>query len=476
MWNGQQEEAKFVINELERKGNKVVYLITNEKKEFSIANAVVHTDDDARSGRGATAVNGSKYLPPSADLIADLHHAEALIMTMMNRKLGTEERPLAVDEKKRLYYELLRYWKGVLTEFKPDLIIFPAVPHNVSNFTIYSLASLLGIQTILFQETWVSDRIILQYRYDEMSPKLEAVLKKNNGKVFTVESLSKDLQSYYRKHTDASQDATPFDVKVLASQFDGLKRLRLKIKAVITSLRDFTFFLKFYRYMIRILKSSLKKEYTRVVIHPDLDKSFVYVPLHWQPECTTSPLGGVFADQILMLETLAAGLPEDWVLYVKEHPFQWSVDGVTRFSPMRYEGYYNKISKIKNVYLIPIETDTYELIRRSKAVATVTGRAAVEGVLRNIPALIFGYPWYMGLPGAFRVTNAISCKEVLTLIERGFRINQQDVLRYLWGFGEVTFRGFLEPLGKLNSGQSREESVQNLLHAVEGSVSNVADR
>ena len=133
--------------------------------------------------------------------------------------------------------------------------------------------------------------------------------------------------------------------------------------------------------IFKYFKQNIKKEYAGVQVRPDLNKKFIYVPLNYQPERTSSPQGDMFVDQILMIEILSAAIPAGWVIYVKEHPTQWLFTGLN-FTNSRYQGYYKKIAKIKNVALIPIEVDTYTLISRSQAVASVTGTAVWEAALK----------------------------------------------------------------------------------------------
>ena len=89
-----------------------------------------------------------------------------------------------------------------------------------------------------------------------------------------------------------------------------------------------------------------------------------------------------------MLKILSASLPDGWLVYVKEHPAQWLKRGFN-FAASRYRGYYEKISKIKNVRLVPVQTDTYSLMRGAEAVATVSGVPGTEAILRQKPVLIF---------------------------------------------------------------------------------------
>ena len=44
------------------------------------------------------------------------------------------------------------------------------------------------------------------------------------------------------------------------------------------------------------------QEYRRFQTKPEYGKKYIYFPLHYQPECNTSPVGGYFADQILAVK------------------------------------------------------------------------------------------------------------------------------------------------------------------------------
>ncbi|QYK40134.1 MAG: hypothetical protein KF887_11805 [Paracoccaceae bacterium] len=125
----------------------------------------------------------------------------------------------------------------------------------------------------------------------------------------------------------------------------------------------------------------------------DLSQKFVYVPLHNQPEMSTSSLGGAFRDQVLMVEVLARHLPPDWLIYVKDNPRQ----GAFARGPMHF----HRLTSIRGVRMAPLDASTHELSARCQFVATVTGTAAWEAVRKGRPALVFGNAWYKSLPGIF---------------------------------------------------------------------------
>ena len=132
---------------------------------------------------------------------------------------------------------------------------------------------------------------------------------------------------------------------------------------------------------------------------------YVYVPLHYQPELTTSALGGRYADQLFVLETLSEWVPKDITLLVKENPVQNSV--------MRGEFFFERLRRLQNVRIVPIETSTYDLIEKAELVATVTGTAGWEALCMGKPVLAMGAAWYRELPGAFHFSANLDYEEVI---------------------------------------------------------------
>lgn len=126
----------------------------------------------------------------------------------------------------------------------------------------------------------------------------------------------------------------------------------------------------------------------------DWNAKFVYIPLHNQPEMSTQSLGGLFRDQVLMVEAIASVLPEDWRIYVKDNPRQ----GAYARGPM----YFHRLTRIKGVQLMPLDTSTYELSTRAQLTATVSGTAGWEALRKGKPAVVFGAAWYRSFPGVFQ--------------------------------------------------------------------------
>lgn len=438
VWANESPEIVNLILELKKLGHEVPYWVGNGSPDrSSIPDVVYHDHYAAWVGNPAPGVDSSKFSPPGKELIEKMYKTESLVLTMMNKKFNN----FCVDERRHIYYNMLQYWNGVLDKYKFDAIIFPVVPHTVYNYVIYELAKLRGIKTLMFAETGFLDfhvyKVVCMIYEDWMegSKKLRERTFQNSGKNFSLEDLSEDVRGLYLKRIDSREDMTLQYWTSHKNKYSGISYAVKKIKNIYTSIKDGTILKKIPHFFAK-LKNNLKKEYEALQACPDFNKKFIYVPLNYQPERTTSPEGDMFADQILMVETISAALSSGWIIYVKEHQSQWRVRSNVNYSSIRYKGYYKRLAQIKNVKLIPISTHSLTLIDKSAAVATVTGSAGWEAVFLSKPVLIFGYPWYRDCHGVFTVRDVVSCKKALDAISQGYQVDQQKVINYLKSFEE----------------------------------------
>ena len=221
---------------------------------------------------------------------------------------------------------------------------------------------------------------------------------------------------------------------------------------------------------------SLAKKYARLQSVPDFSENFIYMPLNVQPERTTCPQAGVYDDQLLMIETIASALPQGWKLYVKENPNQLRPANV--FCRLyRYPEYYEQIAGLPNVRLVSPDTATYDLIKNAQAVATATGTAGWEAILRGKPVIVFGSVWYMYCDGVFRVSDADSCAKALGAIAGGYKPDRQKALNYLIALDKNSIRArhFRTLVYKENDYRpsdyiSHEDNVKNLSLALSKAI------
>ncbi len=479
-WADASSEIAELMQELKSHSHEVVYWIGHEGGErYKLPETIFHFYQDAIDAKPTIGVSGSNFNPPGKDLLEKLHKTESLVLTMMNRLFDRS----CVDERRHIYYNMIQYWLGVLNEYKPEIIIFPNMPHFVYDFIIYELAHFLDIRTLVFDDTRISGRLLFFNDLHRGSERLQQELEKNKGCVFNLDDLSEDIQRYCRPRMEKDYDRVPQYIVDRKIKHPFLKWL-ISDPKVQSSVKNLSFVYKAPRYLYEILRQkrlkiikkplqkmfykmryNLKDEYNKVQVKPDLSRDFIYFALHNQPERSTSPQGGMFVDQILVIETISSSLPDGWVLYVKEHPVQWIRTGLN-FSSSRYRGYYENIANIKNVFLVPEETSSYELIKKAKIVTTVTGAVAWEAALQLKPSIIFGTVWYQDCPGIFRVNGVDSCRRAIHEIRSGFEVDRKKLVSYLKCFDNATIRGFTSPFAGKEAGMNKSESLRNMCRQI----------
>lgn len=139
--------------------------------------------------------------------------------------------------------------------------------------------------------------------------------------------------------------------------------------------------------------------------------NYVYFPLHYEPERTTSPDGGVYYDQARAVLEIRSRLPPEVLLVVKEHPSQL-------YKNMRgYKGrsklFYELLGGVQGIRLASLEIPSSELIRDCLAVVTVTGTAALEASMLGKPSFVLGAAWFVGAPNVYAHSDVERFTEIV---------------------------------------------------------------
>lgn len=316
----------------------------------------------------------------------------------------------------------------------------------------------------MFENIMGYDRLLPFEDYKVGNESVLDASKKNFPDNISVDDLSESSRDYYLEQT-GKKDKSPVYMRSFKSEHVGLRKFIRLSRSMWPFVKDLSIFERATIAFFRLFKSSIKQEYSLYIKQVDYSKKYVYLALHYQPERTTSPQGDIYVDQLLMIRTVSASLPSGWVLYVKEHPNQWLPHG-SQYTPYRYRNYYKEISELPNVELIPVETSTFELIKYAKAVVTATGIPGIEAIFRGIPAIIFGYPWYMHAPGAFRVSSTSDCSAAFSAIQSGYTVDNQKVLNYVGVLDKASFNGYFDPYGHNVAKFSDKENFSYIFKAI----------
>lgn len=301
--------------------------------------------------------------------------------------------------------------------------IFFDVPHLAIDTAIYDVARSLGVKTLILSQYFPnkffsSERLedIGKFDFRLMTFKdLPKVEKASNYNYFLDEKWQKEsprgkltfrmILNFYRSILLQSPQLI-LDFEYQKSMLNLMHETVSNLPCWRTPFSKFfdTTQLEYLQYLVQYEKQSV-----------NFNMPYVYIPLHFQPEMTTSSLGGIHRDQLLIIERLSAILPVGWKLYVKENPKQGPY--------ARGAMFFHRLNRVPHVQMVPADTDTNTLTLNAKIVATVTGTAAIEAVEAGIPAITFGYAWYKSLPGIEEFSN-------LTNLEKHsqIRINIEEVM------------------------------------------------
>ena len=126
-----------------------------------------------------------------------------------------------------------------------------------------------------------------------------------------------------------------------------------------------------FRYVENDNYSTIKTQrnrYWQKDIPLDQFKTILYFPLHYQPECTSSPLGQHFVEQDLLVKLIASVMPDDCCDSVKDHP--------RPSLKLRYPQFFEDIKAQKNVFLVDVKKNPRDLYDVVDGVIGLTGTQA----------------------------------------------------------------------------------------------------
>lgn len=427
------------------------------------------------------------------DLLNAMAPYELQAIRMMDR-MDPDRNSFNFMERQRHFRNLLRYWLGCLRWLKPGVVVSAIVPHRVFDYVLYLLCRHEGIPYLCFRGSVfrgrsfpltdifsmgnILDDAIVRHldsdcTTDELRQKLpkdvlaklddlrkdyaeaEPVYMKQNvqkhAKSASLTGLTKKMVNDFRTSSDLYLGEHGFlkngmsylverDVEPENSKLSVASYARLKLKN-------------------NKYKNELKAYYESLTTAPDFSKKYVVLNLHYQPEMTSNPSGDVFADQMLCVDVLSRHLPDDWLIYVKEHRSQFYAHAEGHTSRIR--GMYTDMAKFPNVRLLPLKTDPFVAIKNANAVATITGTSGWEAMAMGKPVVLFGMSWYEKFTGVLRISDEKSASKLVDFISK-YQFNERDLMAYLNAYCDESMYAYQYPKFKEFLDMDEETCIQNI--------------
>ena len=126
---------------------------------------------------------------------------------------------------------------------------------------------------------------------------------------------------------------------------------------------------------------------------------FIFLPLQQEPERSLLISAPNYVNQLDTVEYVSKCIPEDYFLFVKEHPTQGSGREWRKISD------YQAMQNNPKVKLIHPSVPANEIIAKSKLVISVSGTLALESAFFNKPSITFADNDYTLIPSISRLKS-----------------------------------------------------------------------
>ena len=311
-------------------------------------------------------------------------------------------------------------YKFVLAN-KPSFMLLYECSHNIRTWVIGRVCEALGIPVRYGRNGIFHWRNVFLEGMNKY-PKLVDCCKCIDGFTEWEYQMFKEIASRYEKGTEAIK---PEYLQVMKDKkMKKLYSLKKDLKDDWKRLDRVAY--KYYCY----------KKYENLCT-TQIPEKFIVFYLHLQPERTTLPEGYGFTQQYKALSLLNEVIPSDWKIVVKEHPATF----YRYCTPSgRWPQLYKDMASLSKVILVPLETDTYMLIERSKCVATIAGTVCREALMMGKPALLFGINAFFGnMPkGLYNYESLRGLKDFVSTLEE---YDQNEIKA---GFDKYIHESFLQ--------------------------------
>lgn len=366
--------------------------------------------------------HGLKKKPIDAEIIKKLKPYEGNFLSMIK-----EAHPGALSffERRNFYYEILNYWNSVIHDKKPDLYLSYTAPHNEATYPLYLMCKYIHSIPLVFLEDYCFfDKY---YTYNNNLNNSSLIFKNYERK--NISEISDVVKNYF---TNFKKKPTPPSylkdfLEYMSDQKKTIQLIKVFFKEVFIVLKNIikprqsfnnnsyykmnrkknimyiTAAHAFYYEKIFAIKSYFNEKFYENIAQKKIPtNNFIFFAPSVQPEYYGNLRTGIFEDHILILELLIENLPADWTVVYKEHPFQFS----ERFGSLNKDKmFYKKIKKMKRVNILSQSINTYELIKKSTAVACSGSTVGMDAMMLGKPCLVFGNTWYNSCKSSINIKN-----------------------------------------------------------------------
>lgn len=324
-------------------------------------------------------------------------------------------------------FEVINWISYTLGFLKPDVMVFHNTPHCLTNYIFFKACQYLNITAIIinFSSFLGRKHVVI---YNGHSAKL---LRNDND----LSRKDIDIDDYFNSIKVNYLDNIPVLDRMAKERVFGKKMSILPDFTLITSPRYV--FISLVRIYLKIRSYRALSE---ISTNCNLDSPYIVFFLHYQPEESTLPRGGLFVNQQIAIQYLRENIPSFVRILIKEHPSLY-VRPWTLAQSVRDPGWYDYVNRLPNTHFVNLDIPTPELINNSMFVASINGLVTLEALARGKRVVNFGSSVFNGISGVEIIDNLICSFDYMKLSEPAdlglVKKDIENILQYTFGDSDL---------------------------------------
>lgn len=426
-----------VLEALAPHGFEVVYWTgasDSEKEVNKYSACIFQSQRDARLGKPFTGTDNSAHFNGVSETVWTAGHQT--VLKQMDR-FGLYADDFGLSEREALFLKYLSTWGEFFEGNNVDLLVFPTPPHAGYDYVAYLLGKAMGMPIIVFNGVTVlapyvqlnvkenlQARALASGAIDEWlltagtelpKPLGLSELPKVQGPEEILQLYQSDMAAHRQVQTGSAGSELTFQslkalirvlVKIAAGLSSAIPLFKERGKLLEHSFSGRTGKMRFSFSVLQQAARAVfvKLHYERIVHRqPVSGASTIYLPLSYQPEVVSNPLGGVYENMELLIRQILSAMPAGYLLLVREHPGQF-LPG-RQVAQIRQKDWYDRISKLPSVRLVSTNRDPLDLIDQARITISAGGTSLIQAVFRGKPAVLVGSAWFETMPGIYNVRS-----------------------------------------------------------------------
>tara|TARA_R110001599_G_scaffold191782_1_gene386803 strand:- start:10797 stop:12170 length:1374 start_codon:yes stop_codon:yes gene_type:complete len=314
-----------------------------------------------------------------------------------------------------------------LLRHKIDCVIHHNTPHEVVSYIFSKVAEFFKIPIYVIKQSPIPWRVYIQKEAfnAKLAERKEKAVREADYELMKS-FLSKKTHDYNEAIPDYEKERL---VRSKGRFWDWKKEIGIALNRKKNPIKSiYSLYLKYKLYHFFLSQTSGMEKWS---------SKFVTFYLHYQPERTTLPEGGVYNQQFVAIRLLRLLLPSEISIIVREHPSTFR----NSFSlSTRSELFYSRIASLDNVHWCPLELDSFKVLDGSLFISTITGTVATEASMRGKCTLYFGDADYQGMHGTYPIQDVLDNQNLLPqIIDQKLNPKTEEVMASYDSFYDNSF-------------------------------------